>query len=78
MKEATLEQRVIQAADAVTKAINDSFPFNDFGSVLGAQDEAGDIYATFLADIGRAATRARRLSNRIRNWNAGNRNVTML
>jgi len=52
--------------------------YNDFGSVLGAQDEVMEIYETLMADLARAACRARRIKRRIELWETGDRNAPLL
>ena len=73
-----LEERSFRTVEAVRAALDAAMKYNDFGSVLGAQDEASEIYETLMSDLGRAATRARRLSQRIRKWNEGERDVPLL
>ena len=76
--EQTLEEAAFRAVEAVRAAIEAARKYNDFGSVLGAQDEASEIHNHILLDLGRAATRARRLKRRIELWDSGKREVDLL
>jgi hypothetical protein len=73
-----LEDLAEKATQLVRSAINAAKKYNDFGSVLGAQDEAADIQETLLDDLGRSATRAQRLSRRIQKWETGDRTAPLL
>lgn len=73
-----LEIRASRAICAIRDAFEASNKYNDFGSVLGAQDEVTDIYETLMKDLGHAATRARRLKLRIDLWEKGEREAPLL
>jgi len=74
----SLEERAFRAVEAFRSAEKAADNYNDFGSVLGVQDEITEICETLMHDLGRAATRSRRLENRIKAWEKGERTVSML
>lgn len=49
-------------------------PFNDYGSVMGIQDELDSIYKDLKETLYSSCTRSRRLIKRIELWNEGNLN----
>ena len=73
-----LEERSSRAVEAVRAAMAAAHKYNDFGSVLGAQDEVMEIYETLMADLARAACRARRVKRRIELWEKGDRDAPLL
>lgn len=73
-----LEELAISTVAEVTAAKRAVYPFNDFGSVLGAQDDIEAIYDDLQKALRSARCRAARLQNRINKWNAGDRQVSML
>lgn len=67
-----------RANSLLNEAAKRADPYNDFGGVLGIQDELGEISERFEEDLKECARRCRRLINRIEKWEKGERSPTML
>ena len=78
MNAESLEELAVRTLAKVREAIRAADPYNDFGSILGAQDETTEIVEDLYSDLHRASRRARRLLARIAKWEAGEREVGML
>jgi len=78
MRDETIHELSYRALAAITEAKLRVAPYNDFGSVLGAQDEITEIVEELYTDLHKACRRARRLIARIDKWEDGDRTVTML
>ena len=74
----TLETLARRAVTAVRDAAHRAEKYNDYGSVMGIQDEAEEILEQLRTDLHKACRLARRLICRIDKWEAGERDVAML
>lgn len=73
-----LEELAIRAVSTFKEADKAAHPFNDFGSVLGAQDEIEEIHSELERALRSACRKSARLSRRIKLWNDGEREVSLL
>lgn len=71
-------EEVIIALTDIEEAKRAAAPFCDFGSILGARDEMEEINRELSECMNRISRRARKLRERIRRWNANQREVDML
>jgi hypothetical protein len=74
----TIEDLATRAVAALKEAEKMAHRYNDFGSVMGIQDELHEIYEELSADLCKASRRSKRLITRIIHWEAGNMDVPML
>jgi len=74
----TTEELAFRATRALKDAAKRADPYNDFGGVMGIQDELGEIFEELEADLRKASRRARRLVSRIEKLEAGELKVELL
>jgi len=73
-----IEELAIRAISTFREADKAAHPFNDFGSVLGAQDEIEEIHSDLERALRAVYRKSTRLKRRIQLWNDGNREVSAL
>lgn len=67
--------RALKLLDELEKLAD---PFNDYGSVMGIQDELDEIYKDTKDALYSTCRRSKRLKKRIQLWNEGNLTVDKL
>lgn len=78
MKHETLAEKAQRTLAALAAAEEAAEKYNDFGSVMGIQDDIGQIRDDLHRALGSACVRATRLNSRIKAWESGERSVDML
>jgi hypothetical protein len=76
MSAVTLNDLTLKAMVSLTKAQEVAQPYNDFGSVLGAQDELNRIENDLRDQLQKTLVDSDRLRRRVTKWEAGDREVT--
>ena len=74
----TTEDLAFRATRALKDAAKRADPYNDFGGVMGIQDELGEIFEELESDLRKTCRRCRRLVSRIEKLEAGHLTVDLL
>jgi hypothetical protein len=78
MKNESLAEQAQRTLATFAEAEAAAEKYNDFGSIMGIQDETECIREELRRALGRAALRSRRLKLRINAWEGGERRVEKL
>ena len=78
MERESIADLVVRTMEMVKDAQKAAHKYNDFGSMLGIQDEATDLYADLERALHATCKRARRLKGRIERYESGDHVVPLL